>query len=381
MQYIRSISTKYCWGHERIGLVLPVNAANGMLSVRFLLLWPDVVERIGTISIPNNVSFWPMNQAHPPHYLCNTDVVENNLPSSDVLGLAFVFYDADPVVEQLAGIAHTYRVSSCVWFAHGCLQHQKTFQSFPSIRFLNLLLSCFPSTVFSQILGLKNMLQRLLNTRTLNSRNTVVGNISNFGRYDWAYLSMITEAEEVVTTAVIRNYFLNGDELVVQSTQEEQRKIWLVEPEHLSFAQKLFGVTVGIGVRFTVPCRLAKTLSRAQSSRTIAESDTLNIVPFESNPVEMIRRGIEFKYNVNSRVLYITIRFRRCNGLENYKSHLEVRGMLADTEFDDLWPLHNDVKIDGYTIQSYNFRTRMIRLTNNRYITLAEAVNILEQQL
>ncbi len=132
---------------------------------------------------------------------------------------------------------------------------------------------------------------------------------------------------------------------MVQSTREEQRKIWLEELEHLSFAQKLFGVTISIRVRFTVPCRLARSLSRMQSSRTIAETDTLNIVPFESNPVEMIRHGIEFKFNVNSMVLYIKIRFRRCNDLENYKPHLEAQGMLADTEFDDLWPLHNDLRL------------------------------------
>jgi hypothetical protein len=80
-----------------------------------------------------------MNQVHPPHYLCDTDVVDNSIPSSDILGLAV----ADPVVEQLAGIAHTYCVSSCVWFAHGCIQHQKSFESFQ----------------FFQILGLKNVLQ------------------------------------------------------------------------------------------------------------------------------------------------------------------------------------------------------------------------------
>jgi hypothetical protein len=44
-------------GHERIGLVLSVNAANQMLPVRLFLPWSDVVERIGTNNVPDNVSF------------------------------------------------------------------------------------------------------------------------------------------------------------------------------------------------------------------------------------------------------------------------------------------------------------------------------------
>jgi hypothetical protein len=80
------LATNTIGGHKRVGIVLSVNAANWMLSVHLFLSWSDVVERIGTNNVPDNVSFWPMNQAHPPHYLCDTDVVENSIPSSDILG-------------------------------------------------------------------------------------------------------------------------------------------------------------------------------------------------------------------------------------------------------------------------------------------------------
>ncbi len=88
-----------------------------------------------------------------PQYLCDTDEVVS-VPTTDVLGLAFVFHASDKVVDELHSVAHTYQV-----------------KSFPSSQFTNLVFSCFPSMVFYQMLGLKNAMHQLLNTQMLNQRN------------------------------------------------------------------------------------------------------------------------------------------------------------------------------------------------------------------
>jgi hypothetical protein len=347
---------------DRVGLVLSVNIEQRMLKIRNFLSWQEVVGRIGTNNLPANVSFWPVRQQpYPPHYLCDTDEVVS-VPTTDVLGLAFVFHASDKVVDELHGVAHTYQVSSCVWFTHGIIQHQKTFESFPSSQFTNLVFSCFPSTVFYQMLGLKNAVHRLLNTRTLNARNTVKAIINNFDRHTWDYLAKVALVGEVAKSTVTRYSFLERDQLVANSMREEQRVIWLGYPEHLPIAQKIFGSTAGVGVRFVARISLPRNEVHARNHRAIAESDQLNIIPFERNLMdEMAPRGIELKYNMTTRNLYITIRFKHFTGVQQYQPYVEARGMLADAELDDLWPLHYDIVLDGCSIRSYNIRNRLVR--------------------
>ncbi len=95
----------------------------------------------------------------------------------------------------------------------------------------------------------------------------------------------------------------------------------------------------------------------------------------------MASRGIELKYNMTTKNLYIKIRFMRFTGVQQYQPYVEARGMLADAELDDLWPLHYDVMLDGCSIRSCNIRNRLVRLSDNRSIALTEAINILEQQI
>ncbi len=132
-----------------VGLVLSVNPMEQSLCIRLFLSWVDVNLRVGALNLPQNVRFWPNNSCHPPYYICDTDIILKNIPSSNVVGLAFVFYDTSPTIREVLGMKNTYRVSSCVWFAQGVITHCATFKSYPLERFPDVLLWCFPSMIMS----------------------------------------------------------------------------------------------------------------------------------------------------------------------------------------------------------------------------------------
>ena len=367
----------------KVGLVLNLNPTQRTVSLRLFLSWKDVMERIGTLSVPQNISFWPMDNRYPPHYLCDTDLIVNDVHIGTIIGLAFVFYDTSSKIKDILGMKNTYRVTSCVWFSRHLITHGNTFKPFPSERFPSIILSCFPSTLFSQLICVKHELQRVINTRSLSSKNSATVRINNIDMYTWMYMlkgaPVAIEAGEVVS----RGTRLNYDEFTQYTRRETQLSLWIGDSHHLAFAQALFGLSFGIGVRFTVSCRLPRGESYAEESRQISASSTLNVIPFENSSTELVRRGIHFRYKPVSRILSLTVRYRRLNGHQNFYPHLEARGMvhLPAEDGPDIYPFYRDVLVDGCYIQQYNITSRSVRLSDNRHLSVEEVIALFNRDL
>jgi hypothetical protein len=92
---------------EVVGLVLQVDAVREMVSMRLFLTWEAVKERIALIGNVNNISLWPKDGRYPPFYICDTDLVVDDIPTSSIVGLAFVFYDTSPNIRVVNGMVCT----------------------------------------------------------------------------------------------------------------------------------------------------------------------------------------------------------------------------------------------------------------------------------
>jgi hypothetical protein len=126
--------------------------------------------------------------------------------------------------------------------------HQSTFPY--------ILLPFFPSMIFNQLTCVKQELQCMLNTRSLNSKNSAVIHILNIDMYTWMYMlkdaPVIVEAGGAITHAGAVHF----EEFIQTSCREPQLSFWIGSSHHLAFAQGLFGLSFGIGVRFTLSCWL-----------------------------------------------------------------------------------------------------------------------------
>lgn len=142
---------------------------------------------MGTLCLPQNVSFWPKDNWCPLYYLCDTDLTLSSVSVANIRRLCFVFHVSSPILHEIMHMRHTYCVNFCVWFTQNLITHGNTFKPFPSERFPSILMSCFPSMMFSQLFCLKQELQRLLNTCSLSSKNSVVAKIHNVDMYTWLY--------------------------------------------------------------------------------------------------------------------------------------------------------------------------------------------------
>ena len=129
-------------------------------------------------------------------------------------------------------------------------------------------------------------------------------------------------------------------------------------PEHLDCAQKIFGTSVGLGVRVFLPCPMGKSNGRVSSGRVICKTDTINVVPFEQEEQEIVRRGIVLKYTPSLGQLTVTIRFRRVTGEQRILPYLQSRGAIyvEEEETEDVWPLHSDTSFRNSFIFQLNLR-------------------------
>jgi len=87
---------------------------------------------------------------------------------------------------------------------------------------------------------------------------------------------------------VKRTYFQN-DMYVLEKRRCKEISFHLHLPEHLSYAQSIFGTFAGIGSRKKLKCSLIqKSLSACtQQSQVISVVDEHNVIPFEAvNEVE-----------------------------------------------------------------------------------------------
>jgi hypothetical protein len=182
-----------------------------------------------------------------------------------------------------------------------------------------------------------------------------------------------------INTVVSRAGHVHFNDFIQQSWREMQFSLWLGMGDHLDFVQKLFGLNFGVGVRFAVSCRLPRTEQKIEVSREMDTNDTLNIIPFEDNHTELVGRGLYIKFKPRTKVLSITLRYRRLVGEAQFSTHLEARGMVHvnDDEEGEIYPFHRDTVVDGCSIEQYNINTRMVRLSDNRHLSVNEVIDLL----
>ena len=148
-------------------------------------------------------------------------------------------------------------------------------------------------------------------------------------------------------------------------------------PEHLDCAQKVFGTSVGLGVRVFVPCQIGRTTGRVSSTHVISKTDAINVVPFEPEEQELVRRGIVLRYIPKLRQLTIIIRFRRVTGEERMLPYLRSRGAIYEAEEEEIepvWPLHSDTTIFSSQISKINLREENVWLKNGVQVSFNECI-------
>ena len=314
---------------ECIGMVIGIKVAERAFTVRRFLSSQQLNFIVDNFR--NDVSFWPrLGQTDSPPYVCDSDIIIEVVHAA-VKGLAFVFFESDPFVRQVHGMSNVFVASSLFVSKTMTLWHCQSFSSFPSTSPHRILYSCFPSTIFNQLIAIKASIQSALNTRGKNARNRVVCKLDNVSRYTWDYIKSLMVVEVEASPAVVKTNFILRDELVVEKWRTAQELVHLTLPEHLDCAQKIFGTSVGLGVRVFLPCPMGKNNGRVSVHRVISKTDTINVVPFEPEDQELIRRGIVLKYIPSRTHLTVTIRFRRVTGEERMLPYLQSRGAIYNT--------------------------------------------------
>lgn len=365
-------------GRESIGLITGINVEQEVLTLRHFMSWAELLAYVGD-EVLANMSFWPDNTNITPKYLCDTDVAIV-LPFEQIVGIAFVFHATDPIVNTIQGMGYTYQVTSQFLSNEMTIFHRKSFVSFPSLL-ENSLPTCFPSSLFKELLSIKQKVQVCLSTRSLHDTYSECCRIDNVNILTWCFMVRdlplnipLKEANVVVK----RNYFRN-DEAVLEKRRCKQLSVDLYLPEHISFAQSIFGTFAGVGSRKKFSCILkCRRLSAvAHCTHQIHYKDEHNIVPFEGEClVEFVKRGIILKYIPEEQQLTVILRFRKMSGRESVEPQFRLRNIPQnnlDDEDDDRIPFHCDIPVFGKKIYLINLDTKVVEL-NDRTAVSADAV-------
>lgn len=363
----------------KVGVVEDINVEEGKLRIRHFLTISEVKAHLDDDNdLLNEVSIWPTDTARPPYYLCDSDIL-TEVSFSSVFGYAFVFYDTDTIVQQLYGMANTYLVTSYFRSSDMTIINGKTFKSFPSEYFPNLLPICHPLDLFNKILNLKRKIQERLNTRGKGKRNGQVVTVENFDSNAWAYVLKCCPVAVVKKCIVVKNVYLKDDDCILEKYREEQESFSLTDAHHLRYAQLLLGSMVGIGVRCMLRCRIGK-LQCATTVHTIDRSERVNFVPFDEDCREILRRGFEFKYIPKRMYLTVTIRFRQLVNSTEVVESFASRLPGNDAAVDNTWPLHYTTTVFGSNIQSLNLQNQSVVLMNGTSHTVRDCVRSLEEE-
>ena len=184
----------------------------------------------------------------------------------------------------------------------------------------------------------------------------------------------------VRSDAVLKKCFFKEDEFIVEKWRGTVEKCFLTLPEHLSFAQGLLGKAVGLGIRSLVHCSIRNRRQlgdRVTSQCQLLVSDSINVMPFEVESEEIIRRGLIFSYFPDTNLLSIVIRFRKIHGEAKLIAQFKERGITVqeDDIDDDVFPLHSDIPVHGHLIRSIHLRNGSLLLADGSIITIREAVD------
>jgi hypothetical protein len=359
--------------NEFVGIVIGIKVAERSFTVRRFFSSAQLHLIVGNMR--NDVSFWPSPSHSTLSFVCDSDIVVE-VEHSSVVGLAFVFYQTDPLVRQVHGMANVFVASSFLNTDTMTLWHCQTFSSFPSTNPYRILPTCFPSTILNQLIAMKSSMQSALNTRGKNARNRVVCKFDNFSPSTWDYMKSLMVVEVETSNVIAKTNFMLVDELVVEKWRTTQEHVLFTLPEHLDCAQKVFGTSVGLGVRVFVPCKMGKSNGRVSSGRVISKTDTINVVPFEPEEQELVRRGIVLKYIPKLSQLTIIIRFRRVTGEARIIPYLQSRGAIyeEEEEAEAVWPLHSDTTIRSCLISKLKLREEVVWLNNGEAVSYDQAI-------
>lgn len=363
-----------------VGLIMSIDGSNGVAKLRRFLSWAELIIYIGE-EMFNGLSFWPDYNNVSPLHLCDTDI-SVVIPFEKVIGLAFVFHVTDPILDCIQGIKYTYQVSSV--FLHGqmTIYHQKSFLSFPYQQ-PNGLPTCFPSSLFKELLTIKQRLQICLSTTSKNDTFSESCRIDNVNLLTWFFIIKDLPREVLVNekNVIVKRTFFQNDMYVLEKRRCKEISFHLHLPEHLSYAQSIFGTFVGIGSRKKLKCSLIqKSLSaRTQQSQVISVVDEHNVIPFEAvNEVEYLRRGIILKYVPEEQTLTLNVKFQKVIKWELFTQQLTSRNisfMPGDDETDQRYPLHCDTEVFDKKIYSINISTRMVELQDGSVIPVVDVIN------
>ncbi len=232
---------------EDVGLIVDINPQMQMVSVRRFMTWTQLSGLLGD-HIFHNISFWPTNSPNNPIFLCDTDLTVT-ISINTLRGLAFVFYVDDHLVPQIHGMANTFVVSSVFNHSEMSITHTRSFLSFPSLYAENRLVSCFPTMIFRQLLGIKQRLQHLLSSRSKTAKCFQSCVVSNVDPLTWEYITSVLMAQYSYRNVVVKKSYVCKDEFLLEKYRSLQVSVLLICLCHLPMVQKLFGTAIGLGTQ------------------------------------------------------------------------------------------------------------------------------------
>jgi hypothetical protein len=201
-------------GSPEVGLIDSIDVTSNTVTLRKFLGWTQLLPLLGEHMIPN-ITFWPIQGRDVATYLCDTDIY-STVDIQAIHGLAFVFHYRDEIVEELNAMANVFVVSSVFNIKSYCVTHKTSFVSFPSQCPNSQLLSCFPSTTLRQILGIKEAVQRLMNSRSMSSKMYQSTLIHNIDPLSWHYILRVLQTNCTYHYVVVKNVYVARDEFVVK---------------------------------------------------------------------------------------------------------------------------------------------------------------------
>jgi hypothetical protein len=143
---------------------------------------------------------------------------------------------------------------------HGC-----PFHSFPLTVHRNSLPSCFPLSLFHQLLWVKNAIFGAMSTWSKGSKNRSTFKVEGIERLTWCYLKLFLPVP-MFSHVVLKDPYIGADDLNIEKWSSVLQTCFLLLPDQLPIAQSLFGRAAGLGFHCFLLCRLQ---SRSMNARVI----------------------------------------------------------------------------------------------------------------
>jgi hypothetical protein len=136
-----------------------------------------------------------------------------------------------------------------------------------------------------------------MNSHSMSARNKVTFQVEGRNKFTWLYLK--TKLPQPMLLLVVeKTVYIGIDDAIVEMWRGNLESCFLTLPEHLSITQSLFGSAVSLGFRCMLQCRLQRRSHTARITNRchVEHSDEHNVVTFERDCLEFIRRRVELTY-------------------------------------------------------------------------------------